>query len=441
MSEVCALIPAAGRGARFGRVDAAGVPRNKVFAPLLGRPLIGWTLEVIARCDAIDRIVLVGGEEDLPALREMARDFGGGKVADIVLGGEDRQTSVRRGLEACRDSSLVVVHDAARPCLTQDLLLETLRPVRRPGGAAAATAAYPVADTLVRATPDLTIATSVDRSQLWAIQTPQVFRTERLLEAHRIAQEQAQSAGGAATSFTDDAGLMALINCPVYLVTGSSENLKVTRPEDLAFAEAILLRRQSLPETGPPALAAPPPDATAPAAAAPRDPAVAPCPFRVGQGYDVHAFAEGRPLYLGGVAFPEAKRGLLGHSDADVLLHAVCDALLGAAGLGDIGRLFPPSDALHKDRPSIEFLQEVKARLDAAGWLVGNVDVTVLAEEPKIGPRADDIRARIAVVLDIETSQVSVKATTNERMGFVGRGEGIAAHATALLYNRGQSGV
>lgn len=153
----------------------------------------------------------------------------------------------------------------------------------------------------------------------------------------------------------------------------------------------------------------------------------------MGHGYDVHVFVAGRPLWLGGVHFPESPLGLQGHSDADVLLHALCDALLGAAGLGDIGKHFPPSDQRHKDRPSIEFLQEVAALLKAAGWRVGNVDVTVLAELPKIGPRAAEMVERIATVLKIAADQVNIKATTNEGMGFVGRREGIAAHAVALL--------
>ncbi|MEI6431481.1 MAG: 2-C-methyl-D-erythritol 2,4-cyclodiphosphate synthase [bacterium] len=156
--------------------------------------------------------------------------------------------------------------------------------------------------------------------------------------------------------------------------------------------------------------------------------------IRVGQGYDVHPFEAGRRLFLGGVEFPEASLGLKGHSDADVVLHALCDALLGAAGMGDIGKLFPPSDMRHKNRRSTEFLDEVKTHLDAAGWRVGNVDITVLAEFPKINPRADAIKTEIAVHLGIGTERIGVKATTNEGLGFVGRGEGIAAHAVALLF-------
>jgi 2-C-methyl-D-erythritol 2,4-cyclodiphosphate synthase len=156
--------------------------------------------------------------------------------------------------------------------------------------------------------------------------------------------------------------------------------------------------------------------------------------FRVGHGYDVHAFSAGRPLWLGGVLFPDSPLGLAGHSDADVLLHALCDALLGAAGLADIGKYFPPSDSRHKDRPSIEFVEEVQSLLQESGWHVGNVDITVLAELPKIGPRADEMKAVIAAALQIAPEAVGIKATTNEGLGFVGRAEGICAHAVALIF-------
>jgi 2-C-methyl-D-erythritol 2,4-cyclodiphosphate synthase len=156
--------------------------------------------------------------------------------------------------------------------------------------------------------------------------------------------------------------------------------------------------------------------------------------FRVGHGYDIHPFASGRPLWLGGVCFPDSPLGLAGHSDADVLLHALCDSLLGAAGLPDIGKYFPPTDPRHKDRPSIEFVEEVRALLAEQGWQVGNVDITVLAEFPKIGPRAQEIKTVIAAALQIAPDAVGIKATTNEGLGFVGRAEGICAHAVALLY-------
>jgi 2-C-methyl-D-erythritol 4-phosphate cytidylyltransferase/2-C-methyl-D-erythritol 2,4-cyclodiphosphate synthase len=449
MNGTSALIPAAGRGARFGS------PENKVFAELLGRPLLGWTLEAFARCAAVDSVVLVGAEGDLARLREIGDAWGGGKVTAVVAGGADRQASVRAGLAALpAGAEYVVVHDGARPCVTPEIIEGTLAAARAVQGGA--TAAVRVSDTLVRefAHPHRTYEFEggeigwadqyVYRDGVWAIQTPQAFRAAGLRDAH----EAAHTSG---FTGTDDLSVYRHAggeHTRGYLVTGSPENLKVTRPEDLALAEAILMRRAALSDSHPgsPRLATPlsqareglednPSASYSPSSRSrERGPGGESPPFSVGHGYDVHQFAEGRRLWLGGVEFPEAPRGLLGHSDADVVLHAVCDALLGAAGLGDIGKLFPPSDMRHKDRPSIEFLEEVKARLDAAGWRVGNLDITVLAETPKIGPRADDIRARIAVTLGIDTGRVGVKATTNEGMGFVGRGEGIAAHATALLF-------
>lgn len=399
MTGVCALIPAAGRGARFGS------PENKVFADLLGRPLLAWTLEAFANCPTVDRVFLIAGADDTDRLRGIGEAFGGGKVRAVVPGGADRQASVEAGLRQAAGAEFVVIHDAARPCVTPELI-EGVSLTGRIFGAA--TVAVPVGDTLVRSgnADDGFARDTVSRDNVWAVQTPQVFQRELLVRAHRRAEETNAPRG------TDDAGLVqSLLGEPVHLFPGSPENLKVTRPEDLALAEAVLARRQ---------------------------PAAVPL-LRVGHGYDVHPFAPGRPLVLGGVLFPNEARGLLGHSDADVLLHAVCDALLGAAGLGDIGKLFPPSEAAHKDRASVEFLREVFARLDAAGWRVANVDVTVLAEAPKIGPRADAMKQVIASALHVAPEQVGIKATTNEGMGFVGRGEGIAAHATALIFRGGSN--
>lgn len=390
---MCALIPAAGRGARFGAAE------NKVFAPLLGRPLIGWSLEAFARCDCVDDILLIGSENDLPRLREIATRYGGGKVRDLVRGGEDRQTSVRNGLDACSDDiGRVLIHDAARPCVTP-LLIEAVLAATFEGRGVSA--ALPVVDTLARQDEP------VDRADLYAIQTPQGFPAARLRTAH-------QRALAAGFRGTDDAGVYREFAAPphrdpIHLVPGSPENLKVTQPGDLALAEAILRRRQETSERQVPS-------------------------SRIGYGYDVHPFAENRKLVLGGVAFPEAPRGLLGHSDADVLLHALCDALLGAAGMGDIGQLFPPSDIAHKDRSSLEFVREVKERLDIGGWVVGNVDMTLLAEAPRIGPRVAEMKTAIAGALGIAPEQIGIKATTNEGLGFVGRSEGIAAHAVALLH-------
>ncbi len=380
---MCALIPAAGRGARFGATE------NKIFAPLLGRPLIGWTLGAFAASAAVDAIVVIGSDGELERLQALGETYGGGKLRAVIGGGATRQESVRRGLDAT-DAETVLIHDAARCCVTPKIVEAVAQAARTHG---AATAAVPVTDTLVRDD-----GASVDRTALWAVQTPQGFDRIAITAAHARAVADGYEA-------TDDAGISGRFGPRATLVPGSVENLKVTRPEDLALAEAILRQRQT-----------------------PQTP-----PIAIGHGYDVHALVAGRPLWLGGVHFPDSPVGLLGHSDADALLHALSDALLGAAGLGDIGVHFPPSDHRHKDRPSIEFVHEVKALLDAAGWRVGNVDISVLAEAPKIGPRAAQMRQIIARTLAVAPEQVNIKATTNERMGFVGRGEGIAVHATALL--------
>ena len=391
-----ALIPAAGRGVRFGATD------NKVFASLRGRPLLGWTLAAFARCPAVDTIVLVGNPADLDRLRELGKTWGQGKVVTIVEGGSDRQGSVRRGLAACAEADYVVIHDAARPCVTPEQISEAIAHARTHG---ATTAVIPVSDTLVRGTvePDTLTLTGNDvpRDGLFAVQTPQAFARKIITDAHEVAARDNIAA-------TDDAGLVRGLQGRCHAFIASPENIKVTRPADLALADAILAARTPTPPPSP--------------------------AFRIGQGYDVHAFADGRRVVLGGVTFPDTGRGLLGHSDADVVLHALCDALLGATGGGDIGKLFPPSDMAHKDRASVEFLREVATRLKAAGWQVGNVDITILAEAPKIGPHAPAMQGVIAGELGIDPGAVGIKATTGEGLGFIGRGEGIAAHAVALVY-------
>ncbi|MGC4047642.1 MAG: 2-C-methyl-D-erythritol 2,4-cyclodiphosphate synthase [Armatimonas sp.] len=400
-ARVCALIPAAGRGVRFGAAE------NKVFTPLLGRPLLGWTLSAFAECAAIEAIVLVGSEGELDRLKEIGDSYGGGKVYAVVPGGSTRQESVKFGLNALPENcTCVVVHDAARCCVTPELIESALRGTEPIAGYC--TLAIPVSDSLTRLAHNLWYDThpdggiahageSVSREGLWRVQTPQAFRSaENLRAAHQRATEEGIEA-------TDD---FSLLGSGGYIKLGSAENIKVTTPEDLRLAEAILRSRMQQ-------------------------------EIRVGHGYDVHRLTTGRPMWLGGVHFTESPLGLEGHSDADAPLHALCDALLGAAGLPDIGQLFPPSDMAHKNRASIEFVQEVRARLEADGWSVANVDLTIIAEAPKIGPRTAQMKVAIADALHIKPVQVSIKATTNEGMGFVGRSEGIAAHASALISRRG----
>lgn len=319
-----------------------------------------------------------------------------------VVGGATRQESVRRGLESLADAAraageprpeLVLVHDAARPCASPALWRRVLEAVREVG---AAVPVLPAVDCLKRIDAGGRVETTLDRERIVRAQTPQGFRWEWLWEAHRT---------GTAADAPDDAALVESQGRPVATVEGEAENAKITHPEDLAAASRFLGG------AGAPLL-------------------------RVGHGWDVHALADGRRLVLGGVEIPW-QRGLAGHSDADVLAHAVSDALLGAAGLGDIGRHFPDDDPRWEGSDSLELLARVLARVREAGYRVGNVDVTVRAEAPRLAPHVEGMRKNLAGVLDVPETCISVKATTGEGMGPVGRGEGIVAEAVALLVGTG----
>jgi 2-C-methyl-D-erythritol 4-phosphate cytidylyltransferase/2-C-methyl-D-erythritol 2,4-cyclodiphosphate synthase len=295
---------------------------------------------------------------------------------------------VKNGLLAAEGAAVVLVHDAARPFATADLAARVADAAARDG---AALAAVRVTDTVKRGAGEAPprVAETLDRRTLWLAQTPQGFRRDLLLRAY-------DAAGAAASEATDECALVERLGAPVTLVPGEPGNFKITGPEDLARARAAL-------------------DA----------------PVAMGVGYDTHRFAAGRRLVLGGVEFEGD--GLLGHSDADVCAHAIGDAILGAAGLGDLGRHFPDTDPRWKGVSSLVLLREIARLAGERGWRVGNCDVTLAAKRPKIAPRAEEMRARLAEALGVPPAQVNVKATTGEGMGFVGREEGIAAHAVALL--------
>ncbi|HTN53910.1 MAG TPA: 2-C-methyl-D-erythritol 2,4-cyclodiphosphate synthase, partial [Anaeromyxobacter sp.] len=288
---------------------------------------------------------------------------------------------------------VVLVHDAARPFASAGLAARVAAAAARDG---AALAALPVTDTVKRAGPGEAprVAETLDRRALWLAQTPQGFRRELLLRAF-------EAAGAEASAVTDECALVERLGAPVTLVPGEAGNFKITGPDDLARAQALVE-----------------------------------APVAMGVGYDTHRFAAGRRLVLGGVEFEGD--GLLGHSDADVCAHAIGDAILGAAGLGDLGRHFPDTDPRWKGASSLALLREIAGKAAARGWRVGNCDVTLAARRPKIAPRAEEMRARLAEALGISPGQVNVKATTGEGMGFVGREEGIAAHAVALLVRGGR---
>lgn len=380
---VTAIVAAAGRGRRFGAGE------NKVFAPLGGVPILVRTLRVLSACPDIRHLVIVTAAEDLERVEVLASGFD--RLHSVCVGGAERSDSVRAALARVPgDTPWVAVHDAARPLVSPALVTAVIQAAWEAGAAVPAT---PVSDTLKRAGRGDYVDATVDRAGLWAVQTPQVARLADLREAYRRAAEEGFAG-------TDDASYLERIGVPVRLVPGERSNLKITLAEDVRMAEGWL-------HTG---------------------------ECRTGFGYDVHRLVPGRRLVLGGVEVPHPDGlGLDGHSDADVLLHAVSDALLGAAALGDIGRHFPNTDERYRGADSLELLRQVRALLAETGWAPVNVDSMVLAERPRIGPHVDAMRERIAGALGVPVDAVSVKATTNERLGFEGREEGIAAHAVATI--------
>ncbi|MFZ5762852.1 MAG: 2-C-methyl-D-erythritol 4-phosphate cytidylyltransferase [Thermodesulfobacteriota bacterium] len=385
--QVTAIIPAGGSGQRMGLAEP------KQFVVLAGLPLLIHTLRAFSATPAISAIVVAAPPAEIPRTEALIREYGIAKIHAVVAGGTTRQESVRQGLAAVpAETELVAVHDAARPLVTPALIEACIAAATRHG---AAIAAVPVKDTLKRETTGQLVATTVDRTGLWQAQTPQVARRE-LLEAAYAAAERDNF------RTTDEASLLEHHGCPVALVAGSETNLKVTRPEDLTIAEALLM---------------PAPQATA---------------LRIGHGYDAHRLVAGRALILGGVTVPH-QLGLLGHSDADVLTHALCDALLGALGQGDIGRHFPDSDPQYRGVSSLKLLAHVISLMHKEGFCLANADLTVIAQQPKLAPHLAAMRANLAAVCQASEAVLNLKATTTEGMGFAGREEGIAAHAVVLL--------
>jgi 2-C-methyl-D-erythritol 4-phosphate cytidylyltransferase/2-C-methyl-D-erythritol 2,4-cyclodiphosphate synthase len=386
-SRVAAVVPAAGRGERFG----AGGP--KALVPLRGRPLVAHVVAALGAARAVDAIVVAAPADAVETVGRVARGAAGDKIAAVVPGGADRQASVARGLAAMPDGvEVVLVHDGARPLVSVALIDAVAGAAFRDG---AATAAVAVDETLKRGA-DGWVETTVDRTGLYRIQTPQAFGRALLETAHREAER-------AGFRGTDDAALVERLGRPVRLVPGTATNLKITTPADLELAEALLRCNE--------------PSSVAP---------------RVGIGFDAHRLVPGRALVLGGVAI-SSPRGLDGHSDADVVAHAVMDALLGAAGQGDIGRWFPPDDPAYAGADSMRLLARVRTLLAEQGWRAGHVDVIVMAEAPRIAPHVDAMRSTMAAALGADRGRISIKATTLEGMGAIGREEGIAAQAVASL--------
>jgi len=381
---VVALLMAAGRGSRFG----SEMPKQ--YLPLFGRPVLRHAAEALLTEGLVDLLqpVCAPGEE-----ARVERLLEGLPALPPVRGGTTRQGSVRAGLEALAlrrpPPAFVMVHDAARPVVPAGTIARLLGAL---GEAPGAIPAQPVADTLKRGEGGLICAT-VPRAGLFRAQTPQAFRFPALLAAHRNLPRDARAEA------TDDAQLLETFGQAVALVEGSEGNIKITFPEDLDRVAAMLSIRL-LP--------------------------------RIGTGFDVHRIAAGRSMVLCGVAVP-CEFGLEGHSDADVGIHALCDAIYGALAEGDIGRHFPPSEMRWKDADSAQFLRHAAGRIATRGGVLANADVTLLCEKPRIGPHGAAMQARLAELLGVEPGKVGVKATTTERLGFTGRGEGIAAQAAVML--------
>ncbi|MGQ0676853.1 MAG: bifunctional 2-C-methyl-D-erythritol 4-phosphate cytidylyltransferase/2-C-methyl-D-erythritol 2,4-cyclodiphosphate synthase [Rhodospirillales bacterium] len=389
MTTCIALIVAAGRGHRFGgetpkqylKLGGAAVLRH-CLAVFLGHPRVGQAQVVIHPDDRALYDAAVAGL-DLPP---------------PVHGGAARQDSVRLGLESLekRAPDLVLIHDAARPFVDAPIIDRTLDALSRSPGAIAA---VKVADTIKRAGKDDAIAGTLDRAALWRAQTPQGFRFREILTAHRAAAGR----GPKAAELTDDAAVAERAGLEVALVAGSEDNFKVTTMDDLSRAERVLAARGGGGET------------------------------RVGTGFDVHRLGKKQDyVTLCGVRVPHDS-GLIGHSDADVALHALTDAILGALGVGDIGSFFPPTDARWKDADSAVFIRHAADQVTARGGAIVHLDVTIVCERPRVGPHRAAMARRVGEILGLEPSRVSVKATTTEELGFTGRREGIAAQAVATI--------
>jgi len=380
---VTAIIAAGGLGARMGG------DRPKQLLRLGGITILERSLATFDRCARIDEIVLVvpPGLGDGPLLE--------GEYATpvtIVEGGPRRQDSVARGLAAASPASeIVVIHDAARPLCPVELVARTVEAAARHGAAIAAMPAHDTVKQRSAGDPAL-VGRTLDRESIALAQTPQAFRMDVLVEAIRLGQD-----GRAAT---DEAVLAERAGYPVALVDGDPLNIKITTPRDLELARRLLGETMTT--------------------------------ARVGVGYDLHRLVEGRPLVLGGIRIPH-DRGLLGHSDADAVCHAVTDALLGAAAAGDIGGHFPDTDPRWKGASSLELLRAVAALMRERGFEVVNVDVVVVAEHPKIGPHVEAMVASVAAAVGCPPAAVSIKGKTNEGVDAIGRGEAIATHAVALL--------
>jgi 2-C-methyl-D-erythritol 4-phosphate cytidylyltransferase/2-C-methyl-D-erythritol 2,4-cyclodiphosphate synthase len=383
--RVAAVVVAAGRGRR------TGLDYPKQYKVMGGAPMVRESLRVFTDHPQVDLVLPVIHPDDTARFAAAAQGL---RVAQPVPGGATRQDSVRAGLEAltAEAPAIVLVHDAARPFTSQALVSRAIAAAEKSG---AAVPGMPVTDTVKLVDDRGEVAATLNRAALRTMQTPQAFAYPALLDAHR------RAAAAGRDDFPDDAALVEWAGFKVTVFEGERGNMKMTTPEDFARID--------------------------------RDARAALADIRTGIGYDIHAFdAGGDHVWLGGVKIPH-ERKLAGHSDADVALHALTDAILGALADGDIGVHFPPSDEKWRGASSDKFLKFAVERVTARGGMVSHLDVAIVAEAPKINPRRDEMRARIAEIAGVSIDRVGVKATTNEKLGALGRAEGIAAYATATI--------
>jgi 2-C-methyl-D-erythritol 4-phosphate cytidylyltransferase / 2-C-methyl-D-erythritol 2,4-cyclodiphosphate synthase len=376
-TKIAAIIVAAGRGARAG----GKIPKQ--WQTLMGKPVIAWSIETFLKNSKISQVIVVYHPDDKDFMKQLSGDIQG------VIGGASRYASVELGLNFLRTSEpdYVLVHDAARPCLNSNLLSDCIDAVLING---AVIPALPIKDTLWRGTDYLTEI--LDRNEVFRAQTPQCFSFSMITSAYSKAKLEA----------TDDAQIAQAMGHRVAIIPGSEDNMKITEPEDFVRAEQILRGNMKL---------------------------------RLGNGFDVHKFGPGSSLTLCGVTI-ESSSALIGHSDADVGMHSITDAIYGALAKGDIGQHFPPSDPQWKGADSKIFLKHAVCLTSEMGFKIENIDCTLICEQPKIGPYAHRMRSTLAEIMEIDIDQISVKATTTEKLGFTGRSEGIAAMATAALISK-----
>jgi 2-C-methyl-D-erythritol 4-phosphate cytidylyltransferase/2-C-methyl-D-erythritol 2,4-cyclodiphosphate synthase len=381
MSSCIALIVGAGRGHRFG----GDLPKQ--YNTLGGVSLINRTLAAFVSHPAITEVRAVIHPDDKASYEEAIAQLSSSKLLEPVNGGATRQKSVCLGLESLSDGSpdLVLIHDAARPFISHEIINRVIEALGRSKGAIVA---MPVNDTLKRSDGNF-VATTIDRTALWRAQTPQGFHFGHILKAHKFCE---------ASELTDDAAVAEKSGMTVELVLGSDDNVKITTMDDLVRAERTFGGWE----------------------------------YRTGTGFDVHRFCKGNEVILCGVKLPYS-HALKGHSDADVALHALSDALFGAVAAGDIGSYFPPTDAQWKDVSSDLFLAKARDVIREKGAQIVNVDITIICEKPKIEPHRQAMRSSVATILEITDDRVSIKATTTEQLGFTGRKEGIAVNAIATV--------